>query len=95
MKGWIDFLGTQTKNYIVQYSKYGDWLTPSEVTIDEKLGRYFYKPISTPGELVSTWFYALGTLLLSKIARILGKTAEAEEYAKLFERIKEAFNRSS
>jgi len=93
MKGWVDFLGTQTKDYIMQYSKYGDWLTPGEVVIDEKSGRYFYRPMSTPGELVSTWFYALGALLVSKTARLLGKTTEAEEYAKLFEKIKEAFNK--
>jgi len=82
MKGWVDFLGTKTEGHIVKYSKYGDWCPPS----------YIRSP-DTPGELVSTWCYYQDVVALSKIAHALGKPTEAQKYAELSEKIKEAFNK--
>jgi alpha-L-rhamnosidase len=48
--------------------------------------------LNTPGELVSTLCYYEDVLLLSRIARIIGKFEDAEKYAKLAEDIKNAFN---
>jgi len=103
-KQWVDFLGTQTDNYIVSYTRYGDWCTPikdcipadsSEVPPDSQgavisIGSY---PANTPGNLISTGYYYYNTLILSFIARILGKSDDANQYALLAERIKEAFNK--
>lgn len=92
MKGWVDFLDGEAQGNISKFYKYGDWITPGEVGFNETTGRYFYNSLSTPGELVSTWTYYRDTLLLSKIAGILEKSAEAEQYASLSEKIKEALN---
>jgi len=45
----------------------------------------------TPKELIGTAFFAHSANLLSQIARVLGKTSDAEKYAALFERAKNAF----
>jgi len=83
MKGWVDFLSTKTEGYIVKLSKYGDWCPPG-----------YINSLDTPGELVSTWYYYHDVLIVSKAARLLGKYDEAEEYEKLSEKIKEAFNKA-
>lgn len=82
MKKWVDFLSTKAENYIVSYFKFGDWCPPAHV-----------KPVNTPGELTSSWYYYHDTLILSKIANILGKSDEAKRYSQLSSRIKEAFNK--
>ena len=108
MKGWVDFLESVTPttispgadyqivfkegNRYIKYYKYGDWLTPGELGFKETTGRYWGSPMSTPGELVSTAMYYQDAMLLSKIAGILAKSADAKRYASLSEKIKEAFN---
>jgi len=82
IKKWVEFLSTKTEDYIVSYFKYGDWCPPAHV-----------KPVDTPGELTSTWYYYHDTLILSKIADILGKSTDTEKYSRLADRIKEAFNK--
>jgi len=62
---------------VLRYSYYGDW-----VAIEK-----------TPGELVSDFYYYYDTLLLSKIAAVLGNSADATTYAQLAAEIKDAFNR--
>ncbi len=82
MKRWVNFLSSKAENYILKFSKYGDWCPPGQI-----------KSPYTPGEGVSTLCYYESTLLLSRIAQILGKTEEASVYAEIAGRIKEAFNR--
>ncbi len=47
----------------------------------------------TPKDLIGTAFYAHSARLLSQIAAVLGKSDDAETYAALFERVREAFQR--
>lgn len=82
IKKWVDFLSSKAVNHILSYSKYGDWCPPAHI-----------KPVDTPGELTSSWYYYHDTLILSKIAHILGKSAEAKKYSQLSSKIKEAFNK--
>ena len=82
MKRWVDFLSSKAENYILKFSKYGDWCPPGQI-----------KSPSTPGEVVSTLCYYEDVVLLSKIARILGKKEDADKYAEMAEKIKEAFNK--
>ncbi len=82
IKKWVDFLSTKSEDYIVSYFKYGDWCPPAHV-----------KPVDTPMELTSTWYYYHDALILSKIAHILGRPDEAEHYSQLSSKIKEAFNK--
>ena len=81
MKNWINFLSSKAKNYILEFNKYGDWCPPAHV-----------KAMETPGELISTFIYYKDTLTLSKIAKVLGKLEDSENYERLAENIKKAFN---
>jgi len=47
----------------------------------------------TPKDLIGTAYFAHCASLMAKIARILGKDADAKEYADLADRVKAAFNR--
>jgi len=82
IKRWVEFLTSKTTDYILSYSKYGDWCPPAHI-----------KPVDTPIELTSAWYYYHDTLILSKIAHILGESNEAKKYSQLSSKIKEAFNK--
>ncbi|MCX8171517.1 MAG: family 78 glycoside hydrolase catalytic domain, partial [Candidatus Bathyarchaeota archaeon] len=82
MKRWVDFLSSKAENYILKFSKYGDWCPPGQIV-----------SLNTPGEIVSTLCYYEDVLLLSKIANVLGKTEDAEKYHDLAEKIKDAYNK--
>jgi len=86
IKKWVDFLTSQAKNYILFYDKFGDWCAPS---VNKRSG----KTTDTPCEVTSTCYYYHDALTLFKIARILGKSEDAEKYSKLAKRIRNAFNR--
>jgi alpha-L-rhamnosidase len=76
VKAWTDYLRTRSRDGILDYSYYGDWV-PIE---------------KTPGNLVSTFCYYWSADLVSRMAGILGKGGEAEAYRKLAGEIKDAFN---
>ncbi len=82
IKKWVDFLSTQAMDYIISYGKYGDWCPPCRV-----------HSLATPVKVTSTWYYYHDSLILSKIARILGKSEDTEKYSELSGKIREAFNR--
>ena len=65
---------------------WGDWLAPG-VGPAKNL---FSNLINAPA-LVATAFFAYSTGLMRQIARILGKTADAERYTTLHEKVKAAF----
>ena len=83
IRKWVDFLAAKSENYIVKYSKFGDWVPPG----------FQKKTLETPGELISTWYYYYDCLLLTKIAHVLGRSDDEEKYACLSEKIKTAFNK--
>ena len=104
IKQWVDFLGTQAEDFIVSYTRAGDWCTPIKDCIPPdtpepppesqgaliSIGSY---PAITPGILMSTGYYYYNSLLISRIARILGKSNDAEKYLQLAGKIKDAFNK--
>ncbi len=62
---------------------FGDWLIPS-----------IPNPVEgalATRELVATCFYAYSAGLLARVARVLGKTEDAERYAELNRRVRRAF----
>ncbi len=77
IKAWTEFQRGKSQDGILSYSYYGDWV-PIE---------------KTPGELVSTFYYYYSAHLTSRMAGILGKTADAETYRNLAAQIQEAFNK--
>lgn len=76
VKAWTDYLHTRSRDGILDYSYYGDWV-PIE---------------KTPGNLVSTSCYYWSAEIVARMAQILGKSNEAETYHKLAGEIQEAFN---
>ena len=76
VKAWTDYLRTRSRDGILDYSYYGDWV-PIE---------------KTPGNLVSTAMYYWSADLVSQMATVLGKTADAESYRKQADGVKDAFN---
>jgi alpha-L-rhamnosidase len=76
VKAWTDYLRTRSRDGILDYSYYGDWV-PIE---------------KTPGSLVSTVMYYWSADLVSRMAGILGKGGEVDAYRKLADGIKDAFN---
>jgi len=77
VKRYIEYLRTREENGLVKFSYYGDW-----VAVDK-----------TPGNIVSSFYYYYDVRILSDMARVLGKEAEAKLYSDLAEKTKAAFHR--
>ena len=88
MQRFIEFLVRTSRNGLRCYAEYtgwsgfGDWLA-----LDGSDGREG----GTSKELIGTAFFAYSSSLLAKIARILGKGADAEHYDSLSAQAREAF----
>ncbi|MGQ9691254.1 MAG: family 78 glycoside hydrolase catalytic domain [Thermoproteota archaeon] len=82
MQKWVDFLTSQTSNYIVTFSKYGDWVEPGHIA-----------SAITPGELISTGYYYYGVKIMSEVAHSLGKLEDEARYKNLAVKISNEFNR--
>lgn len=79
MKRWVAWIHEANPDLLWRERTgygYGDW-----VSIDER----------TPLEVVSTAFFAHSADLVARSALVLGRASEAEEYARLHDRIREAF----
>jgi len=77
LKKYVEFLRSKAENGLLKYSYYGDW-----VAIDK-----------CPGSLVSTFYYYYDTKILTDMARLINRAADAQAYDKLAGDIKTAFNR--
>lgn len=77
---WVDWCKANSNGLIRDHARgndYGDWLS---------IGA------DTPKDLIGTAYFARSTEIVAKSLRALGRSAEADEYQKLFEQIKAAFN---
>lgn len=81
MKRWIDYCRTNSVELIRPDKLYGDWLPPSVAGT---------RP--APNNLVNTAYFAYATNLFAKMAAVLGKQADAEQYQGLFNAVKASFN---
>ncbi|MBN1349412.1 family 78 glycoside hydrolase catalytic domain [candidate division KSB1 bacterium] len=83
MKRYADYLDSTATDYILPMDNYGDWCSAS-------LTGWWHRgePLST-----TTAYYFYNATLVSTVARILGKTADADQYAALTAKIKDAYNR--
>ncbi|NJC28455.1 glycoside hydrolase family 78 protein [Neolewinella antarctica] len=90
MKGWVEFMRMKAgEDFLWNNNKdwhWGDWLAFHSEKPD-------YAGSVTEKDLIATAYYYYSTSLVRQSAAILGKTAEAEEYAELMEHIKAAFQR--
>ncbi len=84
MKKWILFMKAHAQDSIWNYKlQFGDW-----VALDAEEGSYLG---ATPNDLTCTAYYAYSTQLFSKIAGVLHRTEDEEEFTKLYQTIKEKF----
>jgi len=88
MKRWVDYLTSIAENHLVTEGHYGDHMQPGEAPGEEEF-------ISTapPPPLLWTGYYYRSASIVSQVAGILGKTDDAERYARLAETIGDAINR--
>lgn len=77
MEAYMDYLGNRAVGFIQPGCGYGDWVAVEH----------------TNSPLTNTAYYAYDAILMQKMARAIGKEAEAEKYAALYNSIKDAFNR--
>lgn len=89
---WVDYVHSQSEDFIWMKSRgndYGDWLN-ADTLIQENWPK---KGGDTPREIIATAFFAHSTELLSKMAKVLGKSEEEAAYSALTRQIKESFVR--
>jgi alpha-L-rhamnosidase len=79
IKRYVDHLSSQAKGHLAK-GFYGDWVSPESV-----------EPPEGP-DLVASANYYKDVLLFSKMAELLGRSADADHYRRLAEEIKQAFN---
>lgn len=88
MKSWVKYMRDSSTNHLWNRGfHFGDWL--------------FYRPFDdndgraavTDKYLIAQCFYANSARILANAAKVLGNTADAEEYSKLVDSIKSAFAR--
>lgn len=77
LKKYAEYLRTRATDNILSYSYYGDWVAVEQ----------------TPGAYVSAAYYYDDVQVLARVAKVLGKTSDAETYSQLGGQIKDAFNR--
>lgn len=81
MEKWLGYIGSSNPTFIWKNKlnhNYGDWLNVNA---------------TTPKEIVSTAYYAYDAHLMSKMAKAIGKTTDADKYQQLHKNIAKAFNR--
>ena len=75
-------------NYITSVNPNGLWLERR----NNDFGDWLSIAADTPKEVLATAYYAYDAQLMARMARALGRTAEAAQYDALFEHVRDAFN---
>ena len=88
MKAWIGYMTSraQADHLWIGDPHFGDWLAFATTNSD-------YPGATTEKDLIATAYYYHSTILLSKIASIIGQKEDAEKYKTLATGIKESFNK--
>jgi len=87
MKRWTDYLTSIADNHLIKDGHYGDHMLPGEAP-----GKEEFVSTETPPSLVWTGYYYRDASIISQAARLLGRTDDATQYARLADQIKDAFN---
>jgi alpha-L-rhamnosidase len=88
MKAWVEYMRRQAGASYIWSSgfSFGDWLAFATTRSD-------YPGATTDKDLIQTAYFARSTELLAKTAEVLGKKADAADYAGLEEKIRGAFQK--
>ncbi len=79
MKSYVEYMRTMSVDNIVSFGL-GDWLPPQG-----------NKNIKCPTPVTDTAYYYVDTLIVSKVAELLGLSDDIKEYGELADNIKKAF----
>ncbi len=82
MVSYLDAIATGNPDFLWRNgfgAAFGDWLTPT---------------VTTPEDLVATAYWAYDVSMMRDMALATGRTAEADKYAALFDRIRTAFQKA-
>jgi alpha-L-rhamnosidase len=93
MKKWTDYMATFLENDIMPRNTYADWCFPPRSPAEMTVINSTDPKLTTSGTLMSTAIFYHDLCLMTRSARLLGKTGDAERFAVLAGRIKVAFNR--
>ena len=92
-RSWVDYVYRYNPDFLwkeVRGPDYGDWLNGDTLVLEN-----YPRGISAiPKEVFATAIFAHSTDLVTRMAKVLGKTDEAQKYEKLFNDIKSAFNKA-
>jgi alpha-L-rhamnosidase len=88
MKAWVNYMKTQSGSSFLWNNgqHFGDWLAFASTRSD-------YTGATTDKDLIATAYFAWSTKLLSQIAGILNKNADATAYQELYNNIRVAFQK--
>ncbi len=86
-KAWENYLLSRSDNYIVNYSYYGDWASPSYSCMSDE----FAVSNVTPGVLMSTGYSYYNCILLKRFAEILQLENDVKYYDETAKKIQKAF----
>lgn len=89
MQKWINHMSSFLINGIMPKDTYGDWCVPPE---DLRMINSSDPSRLTSAEYIGTAYFYYELKLMQKFALLQGKTADADEYSKTAEIVKNAFN---
>jgi alpha-L-rhamnosidase len=78
---WMDYMASISDGYIIRRGR-GDWVPP----------RLAYSPSDGSVPITSTGYYYESARIMRQFSEILGNNSKHQEYSKLADNIKEAFN---
>lgn len=86
MKAWVEYMKTRAGDDLLWTGDFhfGDWLAFATTQSD-------YPGATTEKDLIATAYYRNTSMILSKIAAIIGKREDSKQYNELSEKIKLAF----
>jgi alpha-L-rhamnosidase len=82
MKAWVEYMNSKSKDYVYTWSQgnwygYGDWIAV----------------VPSPAKSIGDAYFYYSTKLLSKMAKVVGKTDDAVKYEKLASNIADAYQK--
>lgn len=93
IKRWVNYLIRNSDDYVVRYSQMGDWAGPIGGTDIKSSGGGAISAI-TPTTLMATGYLYYDCILVSKMAKVLGRDEDAAEYAIIAQKVSEAFHKA-
>ncbi len=91
-KRWVEYVRDHSTDLIWTSGRgndYGDWLNGDTLVLEN----WPRKGADTPREIYSTAFFAYSTEIVAKMAAVLGRSKDAQEYSNLSDQIRRSFVR--